>query len=133
MTETPDFKLETLCAIWRAEKEKEDTHRANRLRVEQEITAILGHAPDHVGKDKAHGLEVRFAVRHKVDGEVLRQLAKEGKVTDETMGTVFRWKPELVASEWEAAPDVIKGVLAEAVTTVPAKPSFSVERKRRKK
>ena len=61
----------------------------------------------------------------KVDAEKLQELAAESGLTDH-LSSLFRWKPEINTALFKAANPAITNPLLGAITTTPAKPSFTI-------
>jgi hypothetical protein len=76
------------------------------------------------------GLEIKVVGRltKKVDAEKLQDVAAEHGLT-EHLSTLFRWKPEINVTAWKACDESITTPLLKAVTTTPARPSFSITKK----
>ena len=59
----------------------------------------------------------------KIDSDKLQELANENGID---ISTLFRWKPEINTLVWKATHDDITKHLMGAITTVPARASFSI-------
>ena len=70
-------------------------------------------------------LKVTSKLDKKVDSVTLQNIAMQNNL-GEYLAILFRWKPEINASEWEKAPESVKKLLSESITTKPARPSFSI-------
>ena len=70
-------------------------------------------------------LKVTSKLDKKVDSVTLQNIAMQNNL-GEYLAILFRWKPEINASEWEKAPESVKKLLSKSITTKPARPSFSI-------
>ncbi len=73
------------------------------------------------------GYKVKVTTRYnrKIDSDLLQEIAAENGFTD-YLSTLFRWKPDLDMKAWKAADVYITDILANAITTTPGRPSFSI-------
>lgn len=59
----------------------------------------------------------------KIDSDKLQELANENGID---ISGLFRWKPEINIGAWKYAHENITSTLMGAITTIPARPSFSI-------
>jgi hypothetical protein len=112
-------------SAWQLAKDAEDAAKDARLTAELQILALLEKPENFKGSVKLDGVTVTYGETVKVDAEQLQSLVNHPKVGHYTLGKLFRWKAELVAKEWKAAPEEIQRILSGALETKPSKPSFS--------
>ena len=103
-----------------------------RLVAELEVLDLLGEL-DGEGTTKFEAgdykLTVRTSMTRSIDRDVLCQIAPN--IPEAIAKRVFRWKPELDLRElrYVQSNEVeLYGLIAQAITMKPAKPSISVER-----
>lgn len=108
------------------EKEAQDARRA----IEDEMTRLADLAIDFEGtKNVLEGeYEVKIVTRHtrKIDADKLQEIAIENGLT-EHLHSLFRWKPEINEAAWKSAHSEITQPLLDAITTTPARPSYSIK------
>ena len=122
--------MQTLIQEWikfkEIEKEAQDARRA----IEDAITAQVHLAIDFEGtKNVIDGeYEVKIVTRHnrKIDADKVQQIAIEHGLT-EHLSSLFRWKPEINSAAWKSAHSEITEPLLDAITTTPARPSYSIK------
>jgi hypothetical protein len=118
-------------AAFLAAKEREAKANADRLAAEASIVALMGPLPaEGTTRIDADGFTVAVAtsMRRTVDAEALSQIAP--KIPEAIGKRLLRWKPELVLRELRYLQDnepELYAVIAEAITTAPAKPAVRVE------
>jgi hypothetical protein len=114
---------------WISAKAAESAAVETRRTIEDELTAMLGLAPDAEGTTTANrdGYAIKATCRlsRKIDADLLQSLAADAGVTDH-LGRLFRWKPELSMKEWKAAAPEITGPLSGAITTTAGRPSYVI-------
>ena len=103
-----------------------------RLVAELEVLDLLGEL-DGEGTTKFEAgdykLTVRTSMTRNVDKDVLAQIAPN--IPEAIAKRVFRWKPELDLRELRYVQSneiELYGLIAQAITMKPAKPSITVER-----
>lgn len=121
--------MANLYADWLKAKEEEKAAQTRRREIEDKLLAEWGN-PSEAGvksfEDDGYKVKVTFRNSLKVDAEKMRDIAFE-KGLESHLGDLLRWKAELNKKTWDNASDEITGPLAEAVTTTPGRPSFSIE------
>ncbi len=132
MFETPEAVLDFLAEQWEHEKAAEAKHALRRREIEDVIAGIVGADETQPGTTKVEAgsrrVKITASLRHKVDGDKLQDVAKEHGM-NEHLRTLFRWKPEINAAAWKAAAPSITDVLAQGITSTPARLSFKIETK----
>ena len=128
MTDTN--QLSSLSQLWLNLKEAEKSAVDARRDVENELLSLLGIAENHDGTvtsdtDEGYSIKVQCGITRKIDSDLLQELAKENGLT-EHLSTLFRWKPEINSAIWKATSKDITKPLLDAITSKPAKPSFSI-------
>lgn len=120
----------TLYAQWLQAKEAERQAVEKRREIEDMLIKSLEipETLDGVSTTKQNGFTIKVTGRmtHKVDSEMVQELAAEAGCT-EHLSALFRWKPEINMTAWKAADPAITAALAPAITTKPSRPSFSIQ------
>lgn len=110
---------------WIEAKEYEKLATERRREIEDELVKKLEINEDLEGVKnfELEGFLIKVTGRmtRKVDAEVLHELG-----IDTT--NIIRWKPELNLTAYRACADNIRAEIDRAITTVPGRPSFSIER-----
>jgi len=75
--------------------------------------------------DNGYQIKIVGRMTRKVDSEKLQELAADNGLS-EHLHNLFRWTPEINASAWRSTDESITKVLEQAVTTKPARPSFTI-------
>lgn len=124
--------MENLALEWLQAKKAESEAVERRRKAEDAMVAALQINPDQEGSVKQDVGPWRVTVitrfNRKVDADLAQEIAAENGY-GEHLGSLFRWKPEINAAAWKAANPEITRVLTRAITTTPARPSFSIEAK----
>jgi hypothetical protein len=120
----------TLLAEWIEAKETERRAVEKRRVIEDQLTAFIGLDEGFEGTKNVEldGYKVKAVARmtHKVDADKLHNLAIEHGLMGQ-IEKLFRAKYELNLGPWKNADLKVVGVLSEAVTTSPGRPSYSIE------
>lgn len=113
-------------------KAAEQTAQQARLVAELEVLDLLGEingeGTTHV-EDGNYKVTVRCAMNRTIDRDALCQIAP--MIPEAIAKRLFRWKPELDLKElrYLQSNEVdLYGIVAQAITMKPAKPSITVER-----
>lgn len=117
---------EELVKRWRHLKQQEEDYRKMRLETEEALVGRLDKSPDFSGTEKVHGLGVSYRLAKKVSAEDLLAAAESASISPERVSELFRTKYEINAKAWAEASDEEQAALSAAITTKPAKPSFTV-------
>jgi len=122
--------MQTLIKEWLKFKELEKEAQDARRAIEDAITQQVHLSIDFEGtKNVIDGnYEVKITARHtrKIDADKLQEIAIEHGLT-EHLSSLFRWKPEVNAAAWKSAHSEITEPLLDAITTTPARPSYSIK------
>ena len=118
-----------LCASWIRAKEAEREAVDYRRDIENDLKALL-NVPDNfegTESNEIEGYKIKIVGRmsRKVDSDKLQELAAENGLT-EHLSSLFRWKAEIASKAWEAADESITSPLMDAITTTPARPTFTI-------
>lgn len=103
-----------------------------RLEAERDVLHLLGEIEaegTHKSSAGAYTVTVRSSMNRTLDRDVLVQIAPQ--IPEQIAKRLFRWKPELELRELRYIQDnepELYGIVAQAITMKPAKPSISVER-----
>ena len=125
--------LNELSVLWLEAKNTERMATEARRIYEDQMLEIISLPENFDGTKNTNtsdGLEIKVVGRltKKVDAEKLQDVAAEHGFT-EHLSTLFRWKPEINVTAWKACDESITTPLLKAVTTTPARPSFSITKK----
>lgn len=114
-----------LYEAWIEAKDYEKLATERRRQIEDQLAEKLEIKEDLEGVKnfELEGFAVKVTGRmtRKIDAEMLHELG-----IDTT--NIIRWKPELNLTAYRACADNIRAEIDRAITTVPARPSFSIER-----
>lgn len=123
--------INMLASKWMQYKSEEK--KAADLRREYEDMLIramrINESSEGTTTENAGVYRVKAVIRmnRTIDSEKLQEIAQENGLTD-YLSTLFRWKPEINAREWQKTDASITNTLLHAVTTKPGRPSFSIEK-----
>lgn len=119
-----------LAAAWLAAKQAETEATERRRAIEGQLAEFLDIAPTDEGTKTAktgdYQVKATTRLNRKVDAQLVQEIAAEYAIPHDVLSRVFRWKPEINASAWKAAPDQLTAILSKAVTTTASRPSFSI-------
>ena len=125
--------IEQLTTAWIEAKRAETDAVDRRREIEDQLVMAWGINPTvegtvthEVGGDLVP-VRIKVATRltRKVDADMAQEIAAEHGLQN-YLSTLFRWKPEIDAKAWKAAPDEVTAKLNKAITTTAGRPSFSV-------
>lgn len=117
---------------WLCAKNDESEARERRLEIEERLLEAHNIDETREGAEEiVDGFKITCSFTKKVDAELLQKVARENGLS-EHLSTLFRWKPEIDARAWKSAHNDITSVLARAIESKPAKPSFSYNPKKGK-
>ena len=121
--------IEFLSKEWLDLKELEKVTIESRRKVEDLLLSLIGVPEFLDGQITVDNdlflIKVTGRMNRKVDSEKLQELADENGL-NEHLPSLFRWKPEINASQWKNASESITKPLLGAITTVPARASFLI-------
>ncbi len=122
-------KLPELAAEWIAAKTAERDATEQRRIIEDEICRVLdvNELQEGTRRIEAKPFTIKFTSRinRKVDSDLAQEIAAEENLQDH-LQLLFRWKPELNLSTWDAVSDNVRGVFSRAITATPGRPSFTI-------
>lgn len=122
-------KLHELAAEWIEAKDTERDAVERRRLIEDEICRVLDVSELQEGtrRMEVKPFMIKFSTRinRKVDSDLAQEIAAEENLQDH-LQLLFRWKPELNLSAWEAVSDNVRGVFSRAITATPGRPSFTI-------
>ena len=125
-------EMQTLSELWLAAKEAERVAVDERRKIEDRLSSLIGIAETLEGTETAtpDGFVIKVVGRmnRKVDADKAQEIAAEHGI-EAHLATIFRWKPEIDARAWKAAPDTVTTPLLAAITTTPSRPSYTITRK----
>lgn len=121
--------LTQLSEEWLVLKKQEKSIVDLRRNVEDHLMSLIGlpqnlNSTKHIDHD-LYDIKVTGRAVKKVDSDLLQELAQENDLIDQ-LSYLFRWKPEVNTKNWNNADDRTKNFLADAITTTPSRPSFSI-------
>ena len=125
-----DNQLSILSSQWIDLKIEEANIVNDRRLVEEKLLSLIGIAENFEGTERSetddgYVIKVQCGITRKIDSELLQELAVENGLT-EHLSTLFRWKPEINSAIWKATSKEITKPLLDAITSKPAKPSFTI-------
>lgn len=125
-------EMQTLSELWLAAKEAERVAVEERRKIEDRLSSLIGIAETLEGTETAtpDGFVIKVVGRmnRKVDADKAQEIAAEHGI-EAHLSKIFRWKPEIDARAWKAAPDSVTTPLLAAITTTPSRPSYTITRK----
>ena len=100
-----------------------------RREIEDELIKQL-HVPETIDETmhferEGYDIKVVGRLNRKVDTEKLQELAAQHGLS-EHLSSLFRWSCEINSAIWKASDDALTKPLLGAITTKPARPSFSI-------
>lgn len=123
--------MQTLIDEWVELKQLEKDSAAQRRSIEAVVVEYLEINTDIPGTTKketdTHKATIACRLDHKVNADLLQEIANENGVSNGVMANLFRWEPKLNVKAWQAAHDDIKKILSPAITVKPSKPSFKID------
>lgn len=127
-----NWSIDQLAADWIEAKAAEKAAMEYRRDLEDELTRVLaideqleGTMNVSIGK---HQIKIVGRIDRKVDPEQVQAIAAENGLED-ALSQLFRWKPEIIAAAWKAAPESTTGPLLRAITSKAGRPSFTITTK----
>jgi len=124
-------QINNLIESWINEKEIERAASENRRYIEDALIDALG-IDSNVEGSKTFDID-QFKVKttarmtRKIDSDKLQEIAHEHGLS-EHLGDLFRWSPAINAKAWNSADKEMIVPLLDAITTKPARTSFSIEK-----
>jgi hypothetical protein len=114
---------------WLDAKKVETKAVADRRELEDQMSLqfALPKNLDGTVKKELEGFTVKIEgrINQKIDADKLQLLAAEAGLS-EHLSSLFRWKPEINAKNWNAAAEVVTQPLLGAITSTPGRPTFTI-------
>lgn len=124
--------IEKLVSDWQFYKAAEKVSVDSRRACEDAIAKFYSIDPQAEGTQnfEVDGYKVKIVSRlaQKIDSDKVQEIAAEHGL-ENYLSSLFRWKPEVVASAWKAAPKEVTEKLSFAITSTPNRPSFLIDKK----
>lgn len=121
----------TLYEQWIEAKQAEKDACEHRRRIENKMTAELGLDDQEEGSRTLHHdgyvVKINQRINKNIDAEKLQDIAQAEGLANH-LSTLFRWKPEIIKKAWDNADDTITRPLADAITSKPGRPSYSISK-----
>lgn len=119
------MSIEALEKAWQDAKALELAAQARRREIEDELVKLHRVDVAKEGTVTAGGMKVSVRLNRKIDADKLQDIAQAHGLTDH-LAVLFRWKPEVITSQWKSAhPDITRPLL-DAITTTPGRPTFAL-------
>ena len=117
--------------LWLGLKKAEEEAQEKRRALEDEIMKGADIATPRTISEDVDGYKVKILTKlsKSIDSDKLQEIASDHGLVDQ-LPVLFRWKPEINKAVWDIADDQIKNVFADAITSKPARPYFSIELKK---
>ena len=109
-------KMETLAV---AERRELEDQMIDTFAIPKDLDGTVKHAID------GYVIKTEGRINKKIDADKLQLLAAEAGLS-EHLSSLFRWKPEINAKNWNAAADAVTGPLLGAITSTPGRPTFTI-------
>jgi len=123
--------MQTLINNWCELKKLERESAKERRSIESTIVEYLDINTDIAGTTKketqTHKATIACRLDHKVNADLLHEIANEHQVSSGVLSQLFRWEPKLNIKAWDATHDDIKAIISPAITVKPSKPSFKID------
>ena len=124
-----NWSVDQLAADWIEAKAAEKAAMEYRRDLEDELTRVLAIDEQLEGtmnvSSGQHQIKIIGRIDRKVDPEQVQAIAAENGLED-ALSQLFRWKPEIIAAAWKAAPESTTGPLLRAITSKAGRPSFTI-------
>lgn len=124
-----DMSASELSASWQELKEHERECAARRRAIEDRLIELAEIDPAVPGFENFEGLRITTKLTRKVDPDKADKIAKEHGL-ETHLPALFRWKAEVNGSVWKATSSRITDLFKSAIETKPARPSFTVTKKK---
>jgi plasmid stabilization system protein ParE len=127
-----NLDLDTAAAEWIEAKAAERKAVERRRLIEDHMASLLGVPESMEGTettvtDGGHKIKLVGRMSRKVDRYTLEDIAEQYGL-EAQLDQLFRWKPEINASGWKAAPDNVTKPFLKSITTTPSRVSFTIEK-----
>jgi hypothetical protein len=122
----------TIYQQWLTAKAKEAEATSERRILEDKMVAQF-NVPSNLDKTanfEADGYKVKIEgrINRRINSEKLQEIAVEHGLMAH-LECLFRWKPEINAAVWKSTDPSITGILLDAITSTPGRPSFTIIKK----
>ena len=116
-----------LLKLWWEFKRQEELAMTQRREIEEMLTSHLPEQWEGSETEREGEFKVVISRRftRKVDSDALQATAREFGL-EEYLPELFRWKPEIDAKRWKAAPAEVTAKLERAITVTPGKASVKI-------
>jgi hypothetical protein len=125
-----DKEINDLAQEWTGYKAAEKFAVERRREIEDRMVALMRVKPDAEGTTsvKTSGYVVKAVSRldRKIDADKLHDAAIEAGLYDQ-LKVLFRWEPKVNVAIWKQTSEDVTGPLSVAITTVPGRPSFTIQ------
>ena len=119
-----------LCKEWRHQKDIEKKAIETRRQIEEELKYHLDFDETKEGytsvKKSGYKLTLAHRFNRKVDSKLLQEIARENDI-ESSLYSLFRWKPEIEAKNWQKADKEITDKFLPAIESKPSRPSFKID------
>ncbi len=124
---SPSESRRDLIKLWWEFKQQEEQAVTQRRAIEEMLTSHLPEQWEGSETEREGEFKVVISRRftRKVDSDVLQATAREFGL-EEYLSELFRWKPEIDAKRWKAAPVEVTAKLERAITVTPGKASVKI-------
>ena len=109
-------KMESLAV---AERRELEDQMIDMFAISKDLDGTVKHAID------GYVIKTEGRINKKIDADKLQLLAAEAGLS-EHLSSLFRWKPEINAKNWNAAAEVVTKPLLGAITSTPGRPTFTI-------
>ena len=114
---------------WLEAKKMETLAIAERRDLEDQMAAQFALPKDLDGtikiEESGYTIRMEGRINKKIDADKLQVLAAEAGLS-EHLSSLFRWKPEINAKNWNAAAEVVTKPLLGAITSTAGRPTFTI-------
>ena len=127
-----NLDLDTAAAEWIEAKAAEREAVERRRLLEDHMASLLGvpeslEGTETTETDGGHKIKLVGRMSRKVDRRTAEDIAEQYGLESQ-LDNLFRWKPEINASGWKAAPDNVTKPFLKSITTTPSRVSFTIEK-----
>ncbi len=127
-----NLDLDTAAAEWIEAKAAERKAVERRRLIEDHIASLLGVPESLEGTettvtDGGHKIKLVGRMSRKVDRHTAEEIAEQYGLESQ-LDNLFRWKPEINAAGWKAAPHSVTKPFLKSITTTPSRVSFTIEK-----
>lgn len=123
----PAPSLDDLAQDWKAAKRREEDAKEERIKIEQNIAALLPAKEGECTESTKTGffkVSVSYGFTRKVDADMLKSAWPALKQAQQD---AFRWKPEVSLTGLHKLDGQLYNEVATMITATPSKPSVKVD------